>query len=149
MKTVLRVCEFEDRLVPAVAIDTAPDAYAWALVHTLRQNPTALADKLHGLVSGTGPSACRFKHSEPGSPDLKAMINNAAVPTNYDASLSLMRSTPGAGPLAWDETLENRADSHTDWMKTDGFAHTGTTGDRIAIPGFTKNDSAAPDVWGY
>jgi len=149
MNAVLRVCEFEDRLVPAVAIDTAPDAYAWTLVNTLRQNPTKFADNIQGLVNGTVASAFGISQSDPVIADLKAIISNAAVPSNYAASLSLMRSTPAAGPLAWDETLENRADIHTDWMKTDGFAHTGTTGDRVAIPGFTKNDSAPPDVWGY
>jgi hypothetical protein len=149
MKTVLRVQEFEDRLVPAVAIDSAPEAYSWVLVNTLRQNPTAFANNLQGLVNGTVESAFGFSKTDPVVTDLKGMINRASFPANYSASLNLMRSTAGAGPLGWDETLESRAGAHNDWMKVDGFAHTGTTGGRVALPGYSKNDSAPADVWGY
>ena len=149
MKTVLKVQEFEDRLVPAVAIDSGHEAYSWVLVNTLRQNPTEFANNLQGLVNGTVNSAFGFNKSDPVITDLKGMINGASFPANFTASLNLMRSTPAAGPLGWDETLETRAGVHNDWMKVNGFAHTGTTGTRSAIPGFSKNDSAAPDVWGY
>ena len=53
MKTVLRVQEFEGRLTPAVTIDSAHETYAWALINHLRQNPTAFANNVQGLVNGT------------------------------------------------------------------------------------------------
>src|SRR5438270_4128787 len=34
-------------------------------------------------------------------------------------------------------------------MRANGFAHTDTTGPRSAIPGYSANNSAAPDTWGY
>src|SRR6188768_1154940 len=109
MKTVLRVQEFEDRLTPAVAIDSAHETYAWALINHLRQNPTAFANNVQGLVNGTTTAAFGYSKSDPLVADLKAMIGRATNPANYAASLALMRATPAAGPLAWDETTENRA----------------------------------------
>jgi hypothetical protein len=149
MKTVLRVGEFEDRLTPAVAFDSAYEIYGWALVNTLRANPSAFADNIQGLVNGATNSAFGFSKTDPVLTDLKAMIDRATYPANYRASLALMRTTPNAGPLAWDETLESRARAHVDWMKVNGFTHTGATGHRSAIPGFTSNDSAPTDTWGY
>ncbi|HJZ94501.1 MAG TPA: hypothetical protein VKE40_26790 [Gemmataceae bacterium] len=149
MNRVLQVQGFEERIVPAVSIDSAYETYAWVLVNTLRQNPTDFANNLQGLVNGTVNSAFGFARSDPVIADLKAMINNASVPANYAASLGLMRATPAAGPLAWDELLEDRAGTHNDWMKANGFAHTGTTGTRSAIPGFSVNNTAPADTWGY
>ena len=61
-----------------------------------------------------------------------------------------MRSTTPAGPFGWDELLESRADNHNQWMKVNGFEHTGVnSGNRFALPGYTKNDSAPADTWGY
>src|SRR5205814_8486728 len=131
----LRVREFEDRLVPSAAIDSSYEAYSWVLINTLRANPTAFANNLQGLVNGTVPAAFGFANSDRVVTDLKGLINRAAYPANYGASLSLMRATPAAGPLAWDDTLEVRANVHNDWMKVNGFAHTGTRGTRSAIPG--------------
>lgn len=148
MKTVLRVSEFEARLTPA-AIGTGYEAYTWALVNNLRQDPAAFADNVQGLVNGSVGSAFGFSKTDPVVADLKGLINRAVYPANYSASLALMRATPAAGPLAWDGTLENRAEIHNDWMKANGFAHTETTGNRWAIPGFSENDSAPPDAWGY
>jgi uncharacterized protein YkwD len=150
MKTVLRVQDFEERLVPAVVIDSAYEASAWVLINTMRANPTAFADNLQGLVNGTVNSAFGLSKTDPVIADLKAMINNASAPANYTAALALMRATPAAGPLAWDETLENHAGSHNDWMKTNGFEHTGVnSGNRFALPGYTKNNAAPADTWGY
>jgi hypothetical protein len=149
MKSVLRLEGFEDRIVPAVAIDSAYETYAWVLINTLRQNPAAFANNLQGLVNGTVNSAFGFAKTDPVITDLKAMINGAGVPANYAASLNLMRATTAAGPLAWDELLEDRAGSHNDWMKANGFAHTGTTGTRTVIPGFSVNNTAPADTWGY
>src|SRR6476660_1058806 len=114
MKTVLRVEEFEDRVVPTIAIDSAPEAYAWVLVNTLRQNPAAFADNIQGLVNGSVNSAFGVGKTAPVVSDLKAMVNRATSPANYVAPLALMRATPAAGPLAWDETLEHRAGTHVD-----------------------------------
>lgn len=149
MKTVLRLQEFEDRLTPAAAIDSAYEIYGWALVNTLRANPAGFADNLQGLVNGTTNSAFGFSKADPVVTDLKSMISRASAPANYGAALYLMRATPAAGPLAWDDTLEARADAHVAWMKANGFAHTGQAGHRSAIPGFTSNDSAPTDIWGY
>ena len=149
MKSVLRVDQFEDRLAPAVTIDSPHEAYAWALVNSLRQDPTAFANNLQGLVNGTVSSAFGFAKSDPVITDLKGMISRASFPAHFAASLTLMRATAPAGPLGWDETLEGRAGVHTDWMKANGFAHTATTHPRSAIPGFTANNSAPADVWGY
>src|SRR5262249_28196330 len=97
----------------------------------------------------TVDSAFGFAKPDPVITDLKSMINGASVPANYAASLNLMRATPAAGPLAWDELLEDRAGTHNDWMKVNGFAHTATTGARSAIPGFSANNTAPADTWGY
>lgn len=149
MKSVLRVWELEDRLTPAVAIDSAFETYGWALINTLRANPSAFADNVQGLVNGSVTSALGYATTDPVITDLKAMISRATHPSNYKAALALMRATPAAGPLAWDNTLANRAKDHVDWMKANGFAHTGQTGHRSVIPGFTSNDSAPTDTWGY
>jgi len=147
-QTTLRVHELEDRAVPAVAIDSAYETYAWVLVNTLRHNPTAFANNLQGLVGGSVGLAFGFAKTDPVITDLKAMIN-AGSQANYTASLNLMKATPAAGPLAWEELLEDKAGSHNEWMKVNGFAHTGTTGDRTAIPGFSSNNNAPTDTWGY
>src|SRR5262249_25063519 len=149
MNRVLQVQGFEERIAPAVSIASAYEPYAWVLVNTLRQNPTDFANNLQGLVNGTVNSAFGFARSDPVIADLKAMINNASVPANYAASLGLMRATPAAGPLAWDELLEDRAGTHNDWMKANGSGHAGTTGTRSAIPGFSVNNTAPADTWGY
>jgi hypothetical protein len=149
MKTVLHARELEGRLTPAVAIDSACETYAWALVNTLRANPSAFADDVQGLVNGTVDSALGVAKTDPVVSDLKGMVGRATYPANYSAALARMRTTPGAGPLAWDETLENRAGQHVEWMKVNGFAHTGQTGHGSAIPGFASNDAAPTDVWGY
>jgi hypothetical protein len=148
-KTVLQVQECEARLVPSAAIETAQETYAWVLINTLRENPTAFASDLQGLVNGSTGSAFGLTPKDPAVTDLKSLINAARFPANYPAALNLMRSTPAAGPLAWDEVAESRAEIHTNWMKANGFAHTGATGPRAAIPGFSKNDSAPADQWGY
>jgi hypothetical protein len=147
-QTKLRIDEFEDRLVPAVAIDSAYETYAWVLINSLRQNPTAFANNIQGLVNGSLGSAFGFAKTDPVIVDLKEMIN-AGSQANYTASLNLMKATPAAGPLAWEELLEDRAGSHNEWMKVNGFAHTGTTGNRTAIPGFSSNNNAPTDTWGY
>jgi hypothetical protein len=149
MKTVLRVDSLEDRVTPAVTIDSAPEAYAWVLVNSLRQDPTAFANNVQGLANGTVNSAFGFSKTDPIVTDLQGMIGRAGVPANYAAALALMRSTPPAGPLGWDDTLEARAGAHNDWMKVNGFAHTGSTAVRAAIPGFAANTTAPPDTWGY
>jgi hypothetical protein len=149
MKSVLRVWELEDRLTPAITIDSAYETYGWALVNTLRANPSAFADDAQGLVNGTVNSALGYAKADPVVTDLKAMMGRSEHPSNYGAALALMRATPSTGPLAWDNTLANRAQDHVDWMKANGFAHTGQTGHRSAIPGFTSNDSAPTDTLGY
>src|SRR5215208_5189716 len=148
-KTVLRLQECEDRLAPSAAIDSGYETYSWVLINTMRANPTAFANNLQGLVGGTVSRAFGFSKSDPVIADLKRLVSSATHPANYGASLSLMRATPAAGPLAWDETLEGRAGAHNDWMRANGFAHTGTTGGRNTIPGYTKSDSAPADTWGY
>lgn len=149
MKTVLRVQEFETRLTPAATIDSPLETYGWVLINTFRQNPSAFADNIQGLVNGTVNSAFGYSRTDPVVTDLKSMIGRATNPANYGASLALMRATPRAGPLAWDEVPERRSQSHVDWMKANGFAHTATAGSRPAIPGFTNSGGAAPDTWGY
>jgi hypothetical protein len=150
MKAVLRVEPFEDRFVPAIAIDSAYETFAWVTVNTLRQDPAAFADNLDGLRTGSVASAFGFTKSDPIVADLKGMISNAGVPAHYGQALALMRATAPAGPFGWDEVLENRAGNHNEWMKVNGFEHTGVnSGSRSAIPGFTRNNSAPADTWGY
>lgn len=150
MKTILRVQEFEARLVPAVAIDSAYETYAWVFINTLRRDPDTFADNLDGLRTGNVSNAFGFSASDAIVTDLKGMINRASVPAHYNQALTLMRSTAAAGPLAWDELLENRAGTHNNWMRTNGFEHTeANSGNRFAIPGYTKNNFAAADTWGY
>ena len=150
MTIKLRIEEFESRLVPAIAIDSAYETYAWVVINTLRQNPTAFANNLDGLRTGSVDSAFGFSKTDPVITDLKSMIARAAVPTHYGQALSLMRLTTPAGPLAWDEVLEGRSGVHNDWMKVNGFEHTGVnSGNRAAIPGYTRNNTAPADTWGY
>ncbi|HKB03422.1 MAG TPA: hypothetical protein VKD90_14460, partial [Gemmataceae bacterium] len=148
-KIALRVEACEDRVVPSATIDTGYEAYSWVLINTLRADPAGFADRLQGLVNGTVPGAFGFGKGDPVIADLRGLVNRALSPANYGASLALMRSTPPAGPFAWDEVLAFGANAHTRWMKANGFAHTGTTGGRVTIPGFDRNDSAPPDEWGY
>src|SRR5262245_8964702 len=150
MKAVLRVEQIEDRLVPAVTIDTAYETYAWVLVNSLRQSPTTFANNLDGLRTGAVSSAFGFSKSDPIVSDLKTLINNASVPGHYSQALSMMRSTAPAGAYGWDDLLESRADNHNQWMKVNGFEHTGVnSGDRMALPGYSKDNSAPADTWGY
>lgn len=150
MTIKLRVEEFEERVVPAIAIDSAYETYAWVFINTLRQNPTAFANNLDGLRTGTVNSAFGFSKTDPVITDFKAMISHAGVPAHYGQALTLMRSTAAAGPLAWDELLENRAGLHNDWMRANGFAHTAdNVSPRNAIPGYGQNISAPADTWGY
>lgn len=150
MKAVLRVEQVEDRLVPAVTIDTAYETYAWVLVNSLRQNPTAFANNLDGLRTGAVNSAFGFSKTDPIVTDLKSMISHASVPGNYQQALTIMRATVPAGAFGWDDLLESRSDNHNQWMKVNGFEHTDVnSGDRMALPGYTKDDSAPADTWGY
>jgi hypothetical protein len=150
MNAMLRVEQVEERLTPAVTIDTAYDTYAWVLINSLRQNPTAFANTLDGLRAGSVSSAFGFTKSDAIIADLKTMISNASVPAHYQQSLSMMRSTAPAGAYGWDDLLESRADNHNEWMKVNGFEHTDVnSGHRMALPGFTKNDTAPADTWGY
>src|SRR5215211_3832229 len=107
-KTVLRLQECEDRLAPSAAIDSGHEAYAWVLINNLRANPGVFANNLQGLVDGTVSRAFGFGKSDPVVADLRRLVNSGTYPDHYGASLSLMRATPGAGPLAWDEILEGR-----------------------------------------
>ena len=95
MKTVLRVEEFEDRVVPTIAIDSAPEAYSWVLVNTLRQNPAAFANNLQGLVNGTVSSAFGSPLKCSQGPRDTASGESAAAGTNaIDNAGCLSESAP-------------------------------------------------------
>jgi hypothetical protein len=146
MKAKLRVEGFEEKVVPAVAIDAGYEAYAWVLINTLRQDPSAFADNLQGLINNTVNSAFGFAKTDPVIADLRAMKSGGSQ-SNYTAALDLMRGTMPRGPLAWDELLEDRAGDHNEWMKDHGFSHTGQTGGS-ALPGYSATAGAA-DTYGY
>lgn len=147
MKTQLRLETFEDRLVPAVTIDSGHEAYAWVFINELRANPSAFADNLQGLIDNTVTSAFGFTNTDPVISDLRRMKQNGNQ-TNYADSLALMRGTAARGPFAWEEILEDRAGVHNEWMKVNGFSHTGQTGGG-ALPGYSNNPNATADVYGY
>ena len=146
MTAKLRVEAFEEKVVPAVAVDSGYEAYAWVLINTLRQDPPAFADNLQGLINNTVNSAFGFSKTDPVIADLRAMKNNGSQ-SNYAASLDLMRGTMPRGPLAWDELLEDRAGDHNEWMKDHGFSHTGQTGGP-SLPGYPATPGTA-DTYGY
>ena len=151
MKTGLRLELLESREVPAAFPAAAHDAYAWALVNNLRQNPMAFADSLQGFVDNTVSMAFGYSSTDPVADDLRRMIQFASVPGNYSAALTLMRGTAGTGPLAWDEQLDTRAETHNEWMRTHSFEHTGQDlSTKYYLPGFnTGYSGGSPDVWGY
>src|SRR5262245_27143145 len=102
-----------DRVVPAATTATGSEAWSWVLINTLRADPAGFADRLQGLVNGTVPGAFGFGKGDPVVADLRGLVNRALSPANYGASLALMRSTPPAGPFAWDEVLAFGANAHT------------------------------------
>ena len=146
MKARLKVEGFEEKVVPAVAIDSGYEAHAWVLINTLRQDPPAFADDLQGLINNTVNSAFGFSKSDPVIADLRALKAGGSQ-ANYAAALDLMRGTTPRGPLAWDELLEDRAGGHNEWMKDHGFSHTGQTGGP-SLPGYTATPGTA-DTYGY
>lgn len=148
MKRRLHIDGLEERTVPAVAIDSAYEVYAWNLINELRANPTAFANNIEGLVNNSVNSAFGFSRTDAVIADLRAAIDNAGGTASlYDESLALMRATAAAGPLAWSDELETRANNHNDWMRTHGFAHTNTGGSGPAIPGYTAT-AGSTDTWG-
>lgn len=148
MKRRFHLQSFEERIVPAVAIDSAYETYAWYLINELRENPATFANNLEGLINNTTNNAFGFSKTDPVLSDLRTAITNAGGTSSlYDEALALMRATGNAGPLAWSDDLETRANSHNDWMRLHGFAHTNTSGSGPAIPGYT-NTPGTTDTWG-
>jgi hypothetical protein len=141
----------EVKELPAVTVATPTDAFAWVLVNEMRQDPAGFANQLDGLRRGTIPSAFGFSSSDPVVGDLKRLLAYSAYPGHYRQALAMLRSSPAVGALGWDDTLESRADSHTQWMKTHAFEHTGQNlPNPTYIPGFnTGYRGGAPDQWGY
>ena len=148
-KTVLRVREFEDRLTPAVAIDSRPRSLRLGpgqqpAVKTRPRSPTTSK----GLVNGTVRFGLRVLEGRPGrhGPQRGSSIGPPTRPTT-PPSLDLMRATPAAGPLAWDGRSEAAGHVHNDWMKANGFAHTQDPAPGPPSPGSQRN-TAAPDTLG-
>ena len=91
MKANLKVEGFEEKVVPAVAIDSGYEAYAWVLINTLRDNPSAFADNLQGLINNSVDSAFGFPKTDPVIADLRVMKNGGSQ-ANYAAALDMMRA---------------------------------------------------------
>lgn len=151
MKAKLRLDVLEGRDVPAVTVADPTEAYAWVLINDLRRDPAGFADQLDGLRRGTVASAFGFARTDPVVADLGRLLRYAAYPGHYAEALQRLRSTPALGPLGWDDLLADRADRHTDWMKTHAFEHTNRDNpNKTYVPGFpSAYRGGDPDTWGY
>jgi hypothetical protein len=141
----------EGRDVPAVTVSAPAEAFAWVLVNEMRQDPAGFANQLDGLRRGTVASAFGFSRTDPVVGDLKRLLAYSAYPGHYGQALRMLRSAPPVGALGWDDTLEDRAQVHTAWMKTHAFEHTGQDrAQKTFVAGFkTGYHGGDPDQWGY
>lgn len=145
----LRLEALEGRDAPAAAIDQPYEAFAFALINELRQDPAGFATELDHLRRGTD-AAFGYSANDPVAADLRNLINGAARPANYSAAIRFLRATPAVGPLGWDATLADRAAGHNDWMRGHAFEHTATDATRKAyLPNYnTGYKGGNPDAWG-
>lgn len=148
-----RLClePLDSRDLPSVTVSTPTEAFAWVLVNDMRQDPAGFANQLDGLRRGTIPSAFGFSSTDPVVGDLKRLLAYSTYPGHYGQALAMLRSSPAVGALGWDDTLEARAEAHTQWMETHDFEHTGQDHPaKTYVPGFnTGYRGGAPDQWGY
>jgi hypothetical protein len=151
LKKQLRVEQLEGRDVPAAVVSTPTEAFSWVLINEMRQDPAGFANQLNGLRNGTIPSAFGFTKSDPVVADLNRLLQYSIYPSHYGTALKMLRSAAPTGPLGWDDTLADRADIHTAWMKTHAFEHTGVDGaNKGYVAGYrTSYNGGSPDQWGY
>lgn len=151
MSKHLHLERLEGKELPAVTVSTPTEAYAWALVNEMRQDPAGFANQLDGLRRGTVASAFGFSKTDPVVGDLKRLLTYSTYPGHYGTALQRLRSAPPVGALGWDDVLEDRATVHTEWMKTHSFEHTGQDlPQKWYVAGFnTGYRGGSPDQWGY
>ena len=151
MRTYLRLELLDARDLPSVTLDQPAAAFSFVLINELRRDPAGFADKLDGLRKGTVDSAFGFSKGDPVIADLRRLIQYSTWPGHYGQAMRLLRSSPAAGPLGWDDLLEDRASRHNDWMRTHSFEHTGDDfPTKTYIPGFnTGYRGGDADSWGY
>ncbi|HEX3148434.1 MAG TPA: CAP domain-containing protein [Gemmataceae bacterium] len=151
MNKQLHVEQLEHRDVPAATVSTPTEAFSWVLINEMRQDPAGFANQLDALRKGTIPSAFGFSKSDPVVADLNRLLQYSSYPGHYGTALKMLRSTAPLGPFGWDDTLANRADLHTAWMKTHAFEHTGVDDpNKWYVAGFpTSYKGGSPDQWGY
>jgi hypothetical protein len=98
------------------------EAYAWYVVNEMRQDPSKFADELEALYRNTG-GGHGYAASDPVWTDLRNEINRASHKEHFEQALSLLRTQPRLGPLAWEDRLEQLAQEHNTWMWTHAYAH--------------------------
>jgi hypothetical protein len=151
MTRTLKLEPLDARELPAATVSSPAEAYSWVLVNELRQDPAGFANQLDGLRRGTVQSAFGFTRSDPVVADLNRLLQYSAYPDHYRTALQTLRSATPVGPLGWDDTLEDRAAVHTEWMKTHSFEHTGQDHPtKWYVAGFrTAYRGGDSDQWGY
>jgi hypothetical protein len=151
MSQRLRLEVLEGRDVPAATIDQPNEAFAWVLINELRRDPAGFADQLDGLRRGTIDSAFGFRKTDPVVSDLRRLLQYSVWPAHYGQALQILRSAAPTGPLGWDDVLEDRAETHTQWMRTHDFEHTDQDlPTKTYIPGYNSGYRGGdPDQWGY
>jgi hypothetical protein len=151
MKTHLRVELLESREIPSATVESPSEAYSWVLLNEMRSDPAGFANRLDGLRRGTIPSAFGFSKNDPVVGDLKRLLSYSTWPGHYGQALQMLRAAPAVGPLGWDDVLEERADVHSQWMRTHSFEHTAQDhSNKWYIAGFnTGYRGGSPDAWGY
>lgn len=147
----LQLEPLDPRELPAVTVSTPAEAYSWVLINDMRQDPAGFADQLDGLRRGTVASAFGFSRTDPVVGDLKRLLAYSTYPARYGQALNMLRASPKLGALGWDDTLETRAEAHTQWMKTHAFEHTAQDHpNKSYVAGFnTGYRGGDPDQWGY
>ncbi|HKB03036.1 MAG TPA: hypothetical protein VKD90_12500 [Gemmataceae bacterium] len=151
MSMRLRLEPLDRRDLPAITVEQPHEAFAWALINELRRDPAGFADQLDGLRRGTVETAFGFAKSDPVVADLRRLLRYSNYPGHYGQALQILRSANPAGPLGWDDVLDDRAEIHTDWMRTHSFEHTGQdSAAKSYVPGYnTGYRGGDPDQWGY
>jgi uncharacterized protein YkwD len=120
------------------AAPTSASQYALSLMNLARTNPQAAANWLNQAVAN--------------DPNVQATLNYYGV--NLQQKLGQLSSATAQPPLAWNGSLANAAQGHSQDMYNNNFqSHTGTDGssptDRVSAAGYENAASVGEDAFAY
>ena len=99
MSKRLQLEPLDPRDLPAVTVSTPAEAYTWAIINDMGQDPAAFADQLDGLRRGTVPTAFGFSKTDPVVGDMKRLLSFSSYPGRYAQAMNMLRSSPKLGSL--------------------------------------------------